>query len=88
MENFKELLFATIAAFISVAIFGVGLIGPLTPSEGMASLIGLLIFWIVPSAIPVAVACFLKNRPLMIGLWSLSVVIFVAYGSFTLRVLW
>jgi hypothetical protein len=48
----KELIIKIImfisAFIIAPIIFIIGLISPLTPSEGLPSIIGLLIFWIFP----------------------------------------
>ena len=57
-------------------IFIVGLVSPLTPSEGLPSVIDLFIFWIIPLLIIAYAISFFNNRWIITTLWFEFLIVF------------
>lgn len=81
MNKTAAIVFGVIFATI---IYGVGLVAPLTPSEGIPSLLELLVFVVVPCAVLVACVIAVNSRPVK-ALLALQVSSFVGFSIWLLH---
>jgi hypothetical protein len=80
MKKTAAIVFGIIFATI---IYGVGLVAPLTPSEGVPILWELLVFVIVPCAVLVACAFSVNSRPVK-ALLVIQAFLFVGFSIWLL----
>jgi hypothetical protein len=66
----KSAVVALSLGFASAIIFGIGMIGPLTPSEGHPTLLAWLVFSIVPPLLILVGTVVAKPWPLKIALMA------------------
>jgi hypothetical protein len=69
----KSAVVAPSLGFVAAVIFGIGMIGPLTPSEGHPSLMAWLVFSIVPILLTLVGTVVVRPWPVRIALLAESI---------------
>jgi hypothetical protein len=82
----KEAIAAAGATFVSWATFGIGLVAPLTPSEGLPSLSVILLFYVFPLALFVIVAT-MAVESIVRWFAGLQLLLMVAAGIWLARIM-
>lgn len=71
----KRVVVALSLGFAAAVIFGFGMIGPLTPSEGHPTLVAWMVFSIVPLLLTLAGAVVARQWPVRIALLAEAIAI-------------
>lgn len=74
MKRFRTAL-VVVGSFLAICIYGVGLLAPLTPSEGVAALSDMLLFAGVPTGLLLGCGWLSGSKATRILLWSLAIVV-------------